>query len=72
MEKSVRRLKMPNNIDRFDKNIFHSHIICNKCGYVKDIFDKFNIELPIVKDYDIIDYDLSFNGICKNCRKEEK
>ena len=68
----IKRIKMPNNIDRFDKNIVHSHIICNKCGMIDDIINDFNIEIPLIKDYEIIDYDLSFNGICKKCRKEEK
>ena len=68
----IRRIKMPNNIDRFDKNIIHSHIICNKCGKIDDIFNDFNIEIPDLKEYVVTDYDLCFNGICKNCKEKEK
>lgn len=69
--KKIRRIKMPNNIDRFDKNIVHSHIICNKCGKIDDIFEEFNIEIPTNIEYDVSDYDLCFNGICNKCKEKE-
>ena len=68
----IKRIKMPNNIDRFDKNIIHSHIICNKCGKIADIFGDFNIKLPILKQFQVYDYELCFNGICNDCIEEEK
>lgn len=67
----IKRIKMPNNIDRFDKNIIHSHVVCNKCGRIDDVFIDFNIEIPINIDYTISDYDLCFNGICNNCKEKE-
>lgn len=70
-KKKIRRIKMPNNIDRFDKNIIHSHVICNKCGKIDDVFSDFNIKTPNLIEYEIIDYDLCFNGICKNCKEKE-
>ena len=70
--KKIKRIKMPNNIDRYDKNKIHSHVICNKCGKIDDIFVDFRIKLPTLNDYVIIDYDLCFNGICKNCLEEER
>ena len=65
------RIKMNDNIDRFDKNIKHSHIICNKCGKIDDIFVDYFDELPELLDYDVIDYDLCFNGICNDCKEKE-
>jgi len=69
--KEIKRIKMPNNIDRFDKNVIHSHIICNKCGKIDDIFVDFDIKMPSNIDYDVSDYDLCFNGICKICKEKE-
>lgn len=70
--KSIKRIKMPNNIDRYDKNIIHSHIICNKCGKVEDVILNFNIKIPKIKNYEVSDYDLCFNGICNDCKEKEK
>ena len=69
--KKIRRIKMPDNIDRFDKSIIHAHAICMSCGKLIDIFDNFIKKLPNIKDFMIIDYDLVFSGICKECQKEE-
>ena len=66
--KKIRRIKMPNNIDRFDKTTIHSHVICNKCGRIDDVFLIYEIKLPELLEYDVIDYDLCFNGICNNCK----
>ena len=66
------RIKMKDNIDRYDKNVLHSHIICNKCGRLDDVFINCFNELPIIKDYEVMNYELIFNGICKKCKKEER
>ena len=66
------RIKMKDNIDRYDKNVLHSHIICNKCGRLDDVFINYFNELPIIKDYEVMNYELIFNGICKKCKKEER
>ena len=44
----ILRIKMPNNIDRYDK-IYnkHAHFICIKCNKIIDIFDKFNIDSSV-------------------------
>ncbi len=65
------RIKMKDNIDRYDKSIKHSHIICNNCGKIDDVFVDCFKELPEVKDYEVMNYELIFNGICKKCRKKE-
>ena len=68
---SIQKLKSTNNIDRYDKTLVHSHIICNKCGRIDDIFYEYDIQLPELLDYDVIDYDLCFNGICNDCKEKE-
>ena len=64
------RIKMKDNIDRFDKNIKHSHIICNKCGKIDDVFINYFDKLPKVNNYDVMNYELIFKGICNKCKKE--
>ena len=66
------RIKMKDNIDRFDKNINHAHIVCNKCGKINDIFVEYFKKMPNIKDYDVMNYDLIFNGICNECKEKEK
>ncbi len=45
----IRRLKMFDNTDRFDKNIVRSHIICNKYGKIGDVYYEYIEALPILK-----------------------
>lgn len=64
------RIKMPNNIDRYDKNFYkHAHFICIKCNNVIDINENFSF----INDFScgqVLDYEINFKGICKNCKKE--
>ena len=69
--KKIKRIKMLDNVDRFDKNTVHSHVICSRCGKIDDIFYDFNIKMPDLIEYEISDYDLCFNGICRNCKEKE-
>ena len=64
------KIKMKDNIDRYDKNIIHAHIVCNMCGKIDDIFVDYFKELPKVENYDVMNYELIFNGICCKCKKE--
>ena len=66
------RIRINDNIDRFDKNIIHSHITCKKCGKIDDIFIDYFKELPDIQNYDVMNYELIFNGICNKCKKEGK
>lgn len=69
--KKIRRIKTQDNIDRFDKNIIHSHAICSKCGIIIDSFVDYIQKTPKISKFEITDYDLIFNGICEKCKKEE-
>ena len=65
------RIKMKDNIDRYDKNFKHSHVICNKCGKIDDIFVDYFNELPSIRNFDVMSYELIFNGICNKCKEKE-
>ncbi len=66
----IKRIKMPNNIDRFDKMDIHPHFICVECGKIIDL--KNNIKFDLLPDnLKIIDYEINFKGICEKCQKGE-
>ena len=68
----IKRIKMPNNVDRFDHildNNEHAHFVCIKCNKIKDVFEKVNIP-EYIDDNKVLDYELTFKGICKECQKE--
>ena len=67
----VRRIKMNDNIDRFDK-VFsnHSHFICIKCSKIIDIDKEFLKEYSYLFGNKIIETEVSFKGICEDCLKE--
>lgn len=71
-EALIKRIKMPNNIDRYDKiNNKHIHFICSSCNTVLDLayIDK---EQTIVNDNKVLDYEINYKGICKKCLEKEK
>ncbi|MBQ8192608.1 MAG: transcriptional repressor [Bacilli bacterium] len=53
--------------DRYDKNINHSHFICDKCNCIIDVFDN-NCYLNSIVDGNLVtDYEIKYKGICKKC-----
>ncbi len=67
----IKRIKMPNNIDRFDKNHNHAHFICLDCGKVSDIMDDLLNNDISIKEGKVVDYEINFRGICQKCLKKE-
>ena len=65
----IKRIKMPDNIDRYDRITgFHAHFLCQKCNNVYDL-DKI-INLPVdVTQHIVIDYEINLKGICQECKK---
>lgn len=61
-----------------DKKDHHHHLICTKCGRIVDYRDFVQEELELVKkteetlankhDFLILDHNIEFLGLCKNCR----
>lgn len=69
-EQKIKRIKTVDNIDRFDHINEHSHFICVKCGKIIDIYEKLLTKMPDLENSKIIDYSITFNGICEKCREE--
>lgn len=68
-DKSCYELKM------YAKKPLHIHLICEKCGRIRDVDDK-DIVLKYVKmnkliektyEVEIFDTDIMFHGLCKDC-----
>lgn len=69
----IRRFSVAGGADVFDKTLDeHEHLICSKCGKVKDIHIK-DLKKKLVKEVgvEISDYELSINYICDDCKKKE-
>ena len=67
----IKRIKMPDNTDRYDK-IFpnHAHFICIRCGKVIDL-DNIDQKFDMINNNKVLDYEISFKGICKDCLDKE-
>ena len=62
------------DIVRYDCNKdFHHHLVCIKCKKITDIENDALNNLPfpknIEKGFKIINYQVQFDGICKDCQK---
>jgi Fe2+ or Zn2+ uptake regulation protein len=66
IENKIRKLEI-NGIDRFDRNIKHSHFICNKCEDIIDVDDSILLNNEYIDGNLVIDYDVKIKGICKKC-----
>ena len=70
----IRRFSVSGGADVFDKTLDeHEHLICSKCGKVKDIHIK-DLKKKLIKEVgaEISDYELSINYICDDCKKKEE
>ena len=66
----IQRIKMNDNIDRYDKNTEHIHFICMKCNKIKDIYD-YSFEYK--KDSNkVLNCKIKLEGICEDCQKKER
>ena len=66
----IRRIVTDSGADRFDKTIRHDHLVCRRCGALKDVF------LPDISHYlendleeSIDSYDLKMYWVCPKCRE---
>jgi len=64
----IRRVSISNQPDRFDKIKPHDHLICKKCGEIKDICLR-DRKSDIEKESGITvdSYDLKVYHICEKC-----
>lgn len=58
---------------RYDANVEdHHHLICTKCGAIKDIQLSINWQVPEqMEGYKIEKYSLHIYGVCPECQKKE-
>lgn len=66
----IKRIKMPNNIDRFDQSYSHAHFICIKCNNVIDLGREFIIDKDVIDNNKVVDCEVNFRGICSECQKK--
>lgn len=66
----IKRIVVENGSNRYDKTIRHDHLVCRKCGRLKDVFLK-DITSTLKEDLgqDIESYDLKIYWLCPECRK---
>ncbi len=67
----IRRIKMPNNIDRFDRYSDHTHFICGICGKIFDVPGGYVKNIIDIDGHKVMDYELNFRGVCQNCLEKE-
>ena len=66
----VRRITLSGTPDRFDrKKCDHDHLVCQKCGKLKDVFlSGIADEIKINSGNEIISYELNAYYICDSCK----
>ncbi len=70
-------IRMPFPVERYDARTFpHPHFRCQECGEVYDMALPYNSALDAgaasaQKDFRIDSHDLTFTGLCPNCRRAE-
>lgn len=72
-KQQILKITTKDGIDRYDGTIKkHYHFICNKCKNITDLNISLNqnIEQEANKTLDaiILDHEINFQGICKNCQ----
>ncbi len=68
-EGKLRRIQVAGGGVRYDKPTRHEHIICMRCGAIKDV--AIGDMLPFLRDKtgeEILDYELIFHYLCPACR----
>ena len=58
-------------IIRYDKNIVHDHFICDKCKCIIDIPKNIYDNNKYIDGNLVIDYDIKYKGICRECQRKE-
>lgn len=69
----AKRISIPDSKARFDGDTQrHHHLTCMKCGTVFDLHDEslnnLQTSLDIGTGFEIMDYSITFSGLCSGCR----
>lgn len=70
----LRRISVAGNPDRFDSaKVEHEHLICGKCGRLKDIrLDGIRRDIEAATGEDILSVSLNAYYICEACRTDRQ
>lgn len=67
----IKRIKMPDNVDRYDRvDNHHIHFICVRCNKILDL-ENIDGGYKMINEHKVLDYEVNFKGICKNCLEKE-
>lgn len=67
----IRKIKMENQADRYDRIIKHDHLICRSCGELADFeFGDLTENLKKQLHADVFQYDLKVFYECPKCRQK--
>ena len=72
-EGQIRSVNVPGGAERFDHiQVPHYHFKCDKCGQVFEVELDYLTELAQqirnAGDFDILDHDIVFRGLCPDCK----
>ena len=70
----IRRISLEGSPDRYDRVLPHDHLVCTRCGALRDIFlQDLSDSLRRQLGDGFVSYDLKVYGLCPACRgKQEK
>lgn len=73
----AKKISNPQSKARFDADMSrHDHLVCMNCGLVIDLFDQnlCNLQVPagVHGDFRVMDYSITFTGLCEACNKEQR
>lgn len=72
-EGNIRRLNFQGMTTFYDKVVRHDHLICQKCGRIKDVYlDDLSKMIDKKLNIKIISYDMDIYYICEECLKNEE
>lgn len=69
----IRKVTVENMPDRYDRIMRHDHLVCRRCGKLKDIsFEDLTASLRSQLGETFLSYDLKVFYLCPECRKREE
>ena len=65
----IRKISVEGRADRYDRNTRHDHLVCRRCGSLRDIYlSDITAELERQAGFPIEGYDLKIQYLCPQCR----
>lgn len=68
-EEKIICIQTPDHMMHYDNTKKkHAHCICLKCQHIFDIDKTLTDKEVMMKDFKVLDYNISFKGICEKCQ----